>query len=277
MLYPEASAIAQYGGMSAGELRCNPPARSSHSSERGRIRCTQAAAVCYRIGRKGIEFLLVQTRNRRWTFPKGGIELGLTYAQAAALEAFEEAGVHGRIEQVSFARYVRRKPHAAANIVIHAHLCEVLRLGPPQESNRNPTWFLPEIAKRRLQEKRKTGFATELSRVVDRAVARIQRLGAANSKSIDALQKVQFEAIDDAMVYGRWLKASVSRFSRYGELRQSAAIPLAVNANLSKFLRLASSRNTRLLPERAGQRSASLSPVIDSTSRRKPQRKPDLP
>src|SRR5580658_6607097 len=72
----------------------------------------QVAAVCYRIGKRGIEFLLVQTRSGRWIFPKGGVEPGLTHAQSAALEAFEEAGVHGRMETVAFARYSRseRKP-----------------------------------------------------------------------------------------------------------------------------------------------------------------------
>src|SRR3979490_1673753 len=69
----------------------------------------QVAAVCYRVRKSGIEFLLVQTRVGRWIFPKGNAEPGLTHAQAAALEAFEEAGVHGRIEEASFTRYIRRK------------------------------------------------------------------------------------------------------------------------------------------------------------------------
>jgi 8-oxo-dGTP pyrophosphatase MutT (NUDIX family) len=65
----------------------------------------QVAAVCYRASAHGIEFLLVRTRGGRWIFPKGGVEPGLTQAQSAALEAFEEAGVHGRIEEMAFARY----------------------------------------------------------------------------------------------------------------------------------------------------------------------------
>src|SRR5512135_46693 len=77
---------------------------------RGRQRGSeQVAAVCYRVGRKGVEFLLVETRGGRWTFPKGGAEPGLTHAQSAALEAFEEAGVHGRIEETAFTQYVRPK------------------------------------------------------------------------------------------------------------------------------------------------------------------------
>ena len=61
----------------------------------------QVAAICYRLTKQGIEFLLVRTRGRRWTFPKGSVESGLTHAQSAALEAFEEAGVHGRIEETA--------------------------------------------------------------------------------------------------------------------------------------------------------------------------------
>lgn len=140
----------------------------------------QVAAVCYRIGNNGIEFLLVQTRRGRWTFPKGSVESGLTHAQAAALEAFEEAGVHGRIEETAFARYIRTTPgynrHSSEiEIVIHAHLCEVSRQVRPEEENRNPRWFSAEKAKRRLREDRATDYGDDLAQIVDRAVARIQR------------------------------------------------------------------------------------------------------
>jgi 8-oxo-dGTP pyrophosphatase MutT (NUDIX family) len=163
--------------------------------------CEQVAAVCYRVRGAGIEFLLVRTRGGgRWTFPKGGAEPGLTHAQAAALEAFEEAGVHGRIEEASFARYVRHRRANAENhssradekgIVVNAHLCEVLRLSPPKESNRNRTWFSVEDAKRRLREGRKNNEGAEFSGVVDRAVAHIQRLLCGTGVIDDRLQPDQ--------------------------------------------------------------------------------------
>jgi 8-oxo-dGTP pyrophosphatase MutT (NUDIX family) len=150
----------------------------------------QVAAVCYRMGKRGIQFLLVQTRSGRWIFPKGGVESGLTNAQSAALEAFEEAGVHGRIEEIPFTRYFRRRPNAisvrdesrAGRIVqlespVSAYLCEVTRLEAPQEANRNPTWFSTEKTKQSLAEDRSAAFAAELCDVVDRALIRIQRLG----------------------------------------------------------------------------------------------------
>src|SRR5579863_4575725 len=127
-----------------------PPVKNFRLSQLRRLReCEQVAAVCYRIRGGEIEFLLVRTNSGHWTFPKGKAEPGLTHAQAAALEAFEEGGVHGRMEEASFARYVRRKrsdPRDASRsaakstekeVIVQAHLCEVSRLEPPQEPNRN--------------------------------------------------------------------------------------------------------------------------------------------
>jgi 8-oxo-dGTP pyrophosphatase MutT (NUDIX family) len=153
--------------------------------------CKQVAAVCYRVRKAEIEFLLVQTRNGRWTFPKGSAEPGLTHAQAAALEAFEEAGVHGRMEEASFAQYIRRKDgnlrnSAPTELSFSAHLCEVLRLDPPQESNRSRTWFSIADTKRNLREDRDRDYGAKLARVVDRAVDRIQRFGSEVHEVIDA-------------------------------------------------------------------------------------------
>jgi 8-oxo-dGTP pyrophosphatase MutT (NUDIX family) len=145
-------------------------------------KCEQAAAVCYRIRGGAIELLLVQTRGSgRWTFPKGSAEAGLTHAQAAAIEAFEEAGVHGRIEEAGFARYVCRKGRdsrrsEAQAFSVSAHLCEVLRLCRPKESNRNRTWFSVREAKQRLREGRGREDGAEFARVVDKAAKCIQNL-----------------------------------------------------------------------------------------------------
>ena len=185
-----------------------PSSKFFRLSQLRRLRgCEQVAAVCYQVTGSGIEFLLVRTGSGHWTFPKGGAEPGLTHAQAAALEAFEEAGVHGRMEEASFIRYVRRKgarmqrrsggKSAVKEIAIQAHLCEVSRLDPPQERNRNPTWFSADKAKRRLGEDRATDYGAELARVIDRAVNRIRRSRSAappikDEPRKDAMQKVQF-------------------------------------------------------------------------------------
>lgn len=206
----------------------------------------QVAAVCYRVGWKGIEFLLVQTReSRRWTFPKGGIEPGLSHAQAAALEAYEEAGVHGRMEETSFLQYVRRangrKKSTDRTEVVRAHLCEVLWLEPPEEPGRNPTWFVPHAAKRRLRKNRPPEFVAEIERVLDRAVERIKLSYTPATASGDGLHKVRFEALDQIGMDTRFSPPAFSQHVR--SLRYAAghsrATELEIRAHLSKVLQFA--------------------------------------
>jgi 8-oxo-dGTP pyrophosphatase MutT (NUDIX family) len=239
--------------MGAGKSRTPPPSvklfRLSHV--RKLRECEQVAAVCYRVRGGGIEFLLVRTSSGHWTFPKGRVEPGLTHAQAAAIEAFEEAGVHGRIEEASFGRYVRRErgkmrnsssrsggKSAEKETVISAHLCEVLRLGPPQEADRNPTWFSPGKAKRRLQEDRTPDFGAELARVVDRAVARIHGWQSATSSASDALRRVHVEASEGTRTHSRIQDSSYPRLAsgQPDSLRPSNS--LAVGRRLSKLVKL---------------------------------------
>jgi len=191
--------------------------------------CEQVAAVCYRIRNGAIEFLLVQTRGSgRWTFPKGSAEPGLSHAQAAAIEAFEEAGVHGRIEEASFTRYFSRKHRASGSsassspkgLAVSAHLCQVLRLSKPKESNRNRTWFSVEDTKQHLREGRKKGDADEFARMVQHAVARIRQLSRESEPVVDrlraeslresAIQKVRLEAVTPP--YDRWEQDSLAPY-----------------------------------------------------------------
>ncbi len=137
----------------------------------------QVAAVCYRIRSRELEFLLVRTRNGHWTFPKGGVDEDASNAAAAAREAYEEAGVMGRVERTPFVSYLHCKPARLRSrrraVLVDAHLCEVRQLLPPQEAHRDPTWFSASKAKRRLREYRTPEYAAEVIRVIDRAMERI--------------------------------------------------------------------------------------------------------
>jgi len=200
----------------------------------------QVAAVCYRASHAGIEFLLVQTGGGRWTFPKGNAEPGLSGAQSAALEAFEEAGVHGRIEESAFARYTfhKKRSQGTQPVQIYAYLCEVTRLEAPQELKRNPTWFSAGMAKQKLREHRRAARGAELARVIDCAADRIEQVRRRSSAAFapagkDALQKVPFEAGETA--------EHVARLQAAAFVRRRAAEPsmrrIVVDAR-REFLRL---------------------------------------
>lgn len=235
----------------------HPPAKSIRLSQITKLReCEQVAAVCYRVRRGSIEFLLVQTRGSgRWIFPKGSAEPGLTHAQAAAIEAFEEAGVHGRIEEVAFLRYVcrgqrnRSVAREGKAVLVSAHLCEVRRLSDPKERNRNRTWFSVEDTKRRLREGRKDDDGEEFARVVQQAVARIEQMCIATAAAVarprpnaadDELYRVQFEAPIEPRRRFRQphrIAASANR-SHDHEMLPCEVLPFATSRNSNRGSRL---------------------------------------
>lgn len=134
----------------------------------------KVAAVCFRRGSRGIEFLLVRTDSGKWTFPKGSIEQGLTEAGSAQLEAFEEAGATGWVEDQHFESYLHVKRDR--EMLVLAFLMEVWSTGRPLETHRVPVWCTPEEAKKRLARLRPAKYGRELWRVVDRAVIRISTI-----------------------------------------------------------------------------------------------------
>ncbi len=95
----------------------------------------------------------------------------------------------------------------------------MLRLGPPQETGRNRTWFTIIKAERYLREDRKQEDAAELLRVVRRAVARIKqtqnhakRIGESSGlRQDDPLHQVRLEA---TIGHQPGIEATYQRFIR---------------------------------------------------------------
>jgi 8-oxo-dGTP pyrophosphatase MutT (NUDIX family) len=139
----------------------------------------QVAAICYRKRGDEVEFLLVNTNGgNKWTFPKGSPEARLSHSQSAEREAAEEAGALGTIEPRHFHLYIHSKgvfwqPGGVQEFVVKAFLMEIHKLRPPDEANRQPTWFSPEEARKRLAKGREVKYAHEFEAVIDRALERI--------------------------------------------------------------------------------------------------------
>jgi 8-oxo-dGTP pyrophosphatase MutT (NUDIX family) len=73
-------------------------------------RTHQVAALPWRQGEDGLEILLVTTRtSKRWVIPKGWTMEDKADHEAAAIEAYEEAGAVGDAEAVSASNYRYRK------------------------------------------------------------------------------------------------------------------------------------------------------------------------
>jgi len=135
------------------------------------------AAVCYRRKNSEIEFLLVRTKNgKHWTFPKGHVKQKPPEMPwfAASREAGEEAGVSGSIEKELFTCYAYRKGKKAKEDVVAAYLMLVESERKPHEHGRDPQWFTPELAVKKLAKRREEKYVREHQRVVQEAMARLE-------------------------------------------------------------------------------------------------------
>jgi 8-oxo-dGTP pyrophosphatase MutT (NUDIX family) len=93
-----------------------------------------------------LEILLVTTRqSKRWIIPKGWPIKGLRPAKSAAREAFEEAGVRGRVGAKSIGLFAHNKSLDGNGIQVN---CEV-RVFPLLVKRQSETW--PEIEQRVVQ------------------------------------------------------------------------------------------------------------------------------
>jgi 8-oxo-dGTP pyrophosphatase MutT (NUDIX family) len=135
----------------AGDSRFLPGPKNSRPRLSGRLLTVdgaslQYAALPYR-AHEGLEFLLITSRETgRWVLPKGWPMKGKKPHACAALEAFEEAGVKGKIGKraVGCYRYVKRLPKDAAvacSVDVYPLIVERQMKRWPEQDQRSFGWF----------------------------------------------------------------------------------------------------------------------------------------
>lgn len=121
------------------------------------LRSRQVAALCYRTAPR-LEILLVTSREtRRWVTPKGWPMAGRTDHAAAAVEAFEEAGVDGVVSEQALGTFGYDKVLKSTEIrAITAALYPLevilIRADWPEKGQRERRWFTPVEAAEAVQE-----------------------------------------------------------------------------------------------------------------------------
>ena len=105
-----------------------------------------------------LRVVLVTSRDtRRWVLPKGWLEPGEAPHQAAAREAFEEAGLVGEPEREPIGAYLYRKRLARGAVLetqVEVFAFRVARLlrAWPERAERSRRQFTPEAAAALVQE-----------------------------------------------------------------------------------------------------------------------------
>ncbi len=80
----------------------------------------QTAALPFRRSESGIEFLLISSiRTESWIVPKGILDKGISYPETACEEAFEEAGVLGKIWGNEIGEYRYKKGAALCRVKVY--------------------------------------------------------------------------------------------------------------------------------------------------------------
>lgn len=119
---------------------------------------TQYAALCYRREADRTRVLLITSRGTgRWILPKGWQIPALSAAKTAAQEAWEEAGVEGRLNSRVLGFYSYDKLLDNGKIrpcIAMVFPIEVKRLATqfPERDERRRKWFSPRKAAARVQE-----------------------------------------------------------------------------------------------------------------------------
>jgi 8-oxo-dGTP pyrophosphatase MutT (NUDIX family) len=123
-------------------------------------RLLQSGVLAYRRAKNGEpRILLISKKNTgNWGIPKGNVEPHISFPESAAKEAFEEAGVSGRISPYPIGMLRTRKRVGDARshrtIEVWMYLLEVTEAASnwPEKHKRQAKWVSCETAARLLRE-----------------------------------------------------------------------------------------------------------------------------
>lgn len=119
---------------------------------------TQFGALCYRVRSDKVEVLLVTSRRRkRWIIPKGWPADKATPAEAASTEAWEEAGVVGKVKSTclgifSYAKDIDEELTLPCVVAVFPVKAKKLETSYPEKSERRRKWFSRKKAAKLVDE-----------------------------------------------------------------------------------------------------------------------------
>lgn len=132
----------------------------------------QVAALPYRRDDKGmIEVMLVTTRGTgQWMVPKGWPIPGKSHPEAAAQEAYEEAGVRGRADATEVGRFEHEKtrfpaPSIDCIVAVFPMKVEQELTRWPERGQRTRRWFSIEEAKAAVQSPELAGIIAKIGKI----------------------------------------------------------------------------------------------------------------
>ncbi len=145
----------------------SPVAGAADHGLQGELCATQLGAICWRVSEGEVQILLITSRDTgRWVIPKGWPIAGKSLAEAAAVEAWEEAGVEGMVQPTLWGRFhydkvmgdrvagdgvmgngvMGAKPSIPCVVAVFGLRVARLKRRFPERKQRRRKWFTPEQA-----------------------------------------------------------------------------------------------------------------------------------
>lgn len=127
----------------------------------------QSGVIPYRRTPRGLEILLVTSNTRkRWIIPKGNVEPHLGRLESARREAFEEAGVRGKIHHISFGSYRHRSAGGPARVEVFLMEVDQMLDRWPEQDSREREWMPLRSAHDRVLERELKSLLRELDELL---------------------------------------------------------------------------------------------------------------
>lgn len=100
-----------------------------------------------------MEVLLITSRRRKhWIIPKGVIDPGSSAGESAAREAYEEAGIRGRLSDSPIGEYQYKKWGGTCTVKVFLLEVETVLETWPEASQRERRWMTIKDAARTVKE-----------------------------------------------------------------------------------------------------------------------------
>ena len=131
----------------------------------------QSAVVPFRRQGDGLEVLLITSRKgTHWVLPKGIVEPGMTAADSAAKEAWEEAGIEGNVIAQSLGWYSYDKWHGTCAVEVFPMEVTTELTDWPEAETRRREWLSLNQAAERLDHEHLRAILGSLPDALDSGV-----------------------------------------------------------------------------------------------------------
>ena len=113
----------------------------------------QSGVIPFRLKDDRLEILLITShRRRRWIIPKGIIEADMTAQESALTEAWEEAGITGRVIDEPVGSYDYKKWGGICHVEVFLFEVKSVFATWPEDITRDRAWLSVDEASSRVDE-----------------------------------------------------------------------------------------------------------------------------